>query len=1072
MLRAVNIGNGPVEGEAAPLTIKDALPTGLTAVAITGKVRGWFLNGLDENKYAPHGTVKCVLATLTCTYDEDAVPFSVIEVVITVNSSPGAESGPNTMRMFGGDAPAVSRSQLVRVSEAELPFGVESESYQLALEEENGISATQAGGHPFQMTTSLVLNDTGVGSLQPAQPRDEVFDLPAGLVGDAQATAQCSLAQFDIKVGEGNGCAPDTAIGVAVVWLAAAPGEEPETAEVPVFNLVPGYGEPARFGLFPQAPVVIDTSLRSGSDYGVVATVPNTSEGVGVMASSVTIWGNPGSPAHDNDRGWRCVELSKECVVGAEEPQNALLRVPTACQALSAPMSINSWSDPTLIGPIESSLSASLDGCNREQFEPTISVTPATAVADSTTGLNVDVRIPQEAGEDPGEIAQADVRNTTVALPADLQVNPAVAAGLTGCTTTQIGFLGIDKQTGRALFSDETEAEHLGEVPHTDECPETSRIGKVTVHTRLLPEPLTGYVYQAAQNDNPFGSLLAVYVVAEDPKAGVRVRLAGEVKVQSDGQLVSTFNQTPQVPFEEFSLEFSAGPKAPLASTGCGTYTTTSSMEPWSSVTPGEVVAHPESHFNITNGPENTPCANLNTFAPTFSAGTTNNQAGAYTTLRTTILRQDTEGDLSTVAVTMPPGLAGVIANVTPCPEPGASTGQCPAASKIGHVQVTTGIGSQPIQIPQPGKPEDPVYLTGPYQGAPYGLTIAVPAEAGPFNLDENNQPVIVRAKINVNPRTAQVSIESQPMPTRLQGIPLDVRSVEVIIDRPSFALNPTSCASMSITATVASNEGATHQANSHYQAANCTDLPFKPSFQVEVHAQHTRRYGAYLHSTITQKAGEDNIKSVYIELPKILPSRQETLTHACSQTQFNSNPAGCPPASYVGTATAHTTLLPAPLTGPAILVSHGGAGFPDLTLVLQGNNITIDQTGTVNIVKGITSTNFETIPDAPISSIELTLPTGLHSILAATTNLCTTTTIKRTKTKVLHGKAVLRKHRVIQKRAIAMPTVIAAQNGAVIHQQTPINVTGCPTLHKMSDKNRGNRVLHTSALRTNRWRE
>ncbi len=322
-----------------------------------------------------------------------------------------------------------------------------------------------------------------------------------------------------------------------------------------------------------------------------------------------------------------------------------------------------------------------------------------------------------------------------------------------------------------------------------------------------------------------------------------------------------------------------------------------------------------------------------------------------------------------------------------------------------------------------PGK----AYLTGPYKGAPYGVAVVVPALAGPFDLGT----VVVRAAINIDPHTAQVTVTSDPLPRMLDGVPLRTRRILVSINRPDFTLNPTSCEPMQITGTLSSFAGAQHNVAAGFQANDCASLKFKPGFSVYTHAKHTRRYGAYLRVKVTSGNGQANIKSVFVELPKALPSRVETLKLACSAKQFNENPAGCPTDSHVGTVVARTPILSTPLTGPAIFVSHGGAAFPDLDIVLQGSGITVELTGNTNIIKGITSSNFKTVPDVPVNSFELKLPAGPHSALAANGNLC----YKTTKS---HKKQI--KHRV----TLTMPTTITGQNGMIIKQTTHITVEGC----------------------------
>jgi hypothetical protein len=388
----------------------------------------------------------------------------------------------------------------------------------------------------------------------------------------------------------------------------------------------------------------------------------------------------------------------------------------------------------------------------------------------------------------------------------------------------------------------------------------------------------------------------------------------------------------------------------------------------------------------------------------------------------------------------MPPGLAGMISRVSRCANAQAEAGDCLAASKIGHVNAEAGVGAQPVTLPEAGKGEDPVYLTERYDGAPFGLSIVVPAEAGPFNLGT----VVVRARIMVDPHTGQVSVISDPMPSMLQGVPLDVKTVHVEVDNPNFIFNPTNCKELHVDGTIGSAEGAKAGVSSRFQAANCAALPFKPTLKAETHAHHTRKRGSYLKVSIKAAQGQANLAKVHVTLPQKLAVDLETLKKACTEAQFEANPAGCPKASTVGSVVVHTPVLSKPLTGPAIFVSHGGAQFPDLALVLQGEGITIIQEGSTNISKGFTSSSFNAIPDLPVSSVEVTLPESATPALGGNSgNLCERTVTKRLKQKV-HGKVVYRKRRVKQRLKLVMPTTITGQNGAVIKQKTAVFVRGC----------------------------
>jgi hypothetical protein len=606
-------------------------------------------------------------------------------------------------------------------------------------------------------------------------------------------------------------------------------------------------------------------------------------------------------------------------------------------------------------------------------------------------------------------LAEANVKDTTVALPAGIALNPAAADGLEACSESQVG---LNNDVGSS-------------------CPESSKVGTVEIVSPLLPEPLVGSAYLAAQNANPFGSLVALYVVAEDPKAGVLVKVAGEVKPDPvTGQLVSTFKDTPQLPFEDFKLHFFGGDRAPLGTPAlCGSYTTQASIAPWS----GNPATESSSTFNIISGPNGGACASPLPFSPSLTAGTTSIQAGGFSPFTMTMSREDGQQNLQAIQLKMPPGLSGLLSSVKLCGEPQASEGLCGPDSEIGETIVSVGLGGDPFSV-RGGK----VFVTEGYEGAPYGLSIVNPAKAGPYDLEKDTpcDCVVVRAKIEVDPTTAALTITSDnsgpyKIPTILDGIPLQIKHVNVMINRPGFTFNPTNCSPMSIRGSLSSTQGATSALSVPLQVTNCAVLGFKPGFSVSTAGKTSRAKGASLHVKLTYPkapfGSQANISKVKVDLPKQLPSRLTTLQKACTDATFNQNPANCPSESRIGTAKATTPLLPVPLTGPVYFVSHGGAKFPELVIVLSGYGTTIQlRAETFISPQGITSSTFRTVPDAPVGTFELTLPQGKFSALAATGNLCTS--------------------------KLKMPTAFTAQNGATIKQSTPIGVTGCPK-HKAKVK-------------------
>jgi hypothetical protein len=875
---------------------------------------------------------------------------------------------------------------------------------------EDGSPDTQAGSHPYQLTVGIGFNshyDSNLGETLPegGGVRDVTVNLPAGMIVDPTATeTTCTEAQLESDSTPGGGCPGSSAVGVATVDVGDFLGEQEST----IYNMVRPAGAPAAFG-FDAAGAGVFVHLlgavRTGSDYGLSANSSDILAKLPIIAISTTLWGNPSDPSHDAQR---CLRGGSSCKPETERINRPLLTMPSACSgALQTTISADSWQTPgsyvtdSFQTHDSSGSPVGVSGCGLLSFSPSISVRPDTTVADSPSGLAVDLHVPQAGLQATSGLAAANLETTVVTLPRGVSVSPSAADGLAGCSEAQIS------------LSDGSEPA----------CPAASKIGSVEVDTPLLPDPLKGGVYIAQQGNlpdngsNPFSSLLAIYVTAEAD--GALIKLAGQVVADPvTGQLTTTFDNNPQLPFTDFKLEFFGGARAALVTPErCGQYTTETQLTPWSGTPP----ASPSSSFEITSAPDGAPCSALG-FSPSFSAGTTDNQAGAFSSFTTTISRTDQDQDLSGITIQTPPGLLGLLSSVPLCGEPEAAAGTCSAASEIGYTTVAAGPGTDPLSLPVAGEPPNPVYLTGPYRGAPFGLSVVVPAIAGPYDLGT----VVVRAAINVDPYTTQVTITSDPLPTILQGIPLQVKTIEVTVDRSRFMLNPTNCEVSKVNGTIASAQGTTAAVSSPFQAANCANLPFGPHLSASVAGHASKADGTSFDVKLESAGiGQANIHKVDLQLPQALPSRLSTLQKACLAATFESNPASCGPESVIGKATIHTPLLNSALSGPAYLVSHGGAAFPDIEFVLQGEGVTLVLDGKTEIKNGITYSKFETTPDAPFTSFETELPAGPHSILGAY--------VKNTPYDLCGAN-------------LAMPTEITGQNGAVIRRTTTITTEGgCP---------------------------
>ena len=336
---------------------------------------------------------------IQCHYEFALVPYTYFEISVAVKVAPDAVSGAVANAEVAGAGGASVRDQrALKVGEPgeSVPFGVEDDSFSVVPEEEGGAVQTQAGSHPFQMTSNLALNQTDSTLEPPALPKQLKFTLPPGLVGNAVAFPRCNELDFLTKGlgGFEDLCPENTAIGVVVVTVhqAVFGAERPyQSYPIPVFNLTPKKGEPVRFGFFfIGIPVTIDFSVRTGGDYGATATVSNITQIADFLSQSLTIWGVPGEAVHDPSRGWGCIggEFYSRIVGGRipctpadQTSPPPFLTLPTNCQEpWTAGVTGESWPlKPTpgaelpsvSLAPVSYSLhdefgrAIGLTGCNR-----------------------------------------------------------------------------------------------------------------------------------------------------------------------------------------------------------------------------------------------------------------------------------------------------------------------------------------------------------------------------------------------------------------------------------------------------------------------------------------------------------------------------------------------------------------------------------------------------------------------------------------------------------------------------------------------------------------------------------
>jgi hypothetical protein len=816
-----------------------------------------------------------------------------------------------------------------------------------------GLSTTQAGAHP-DVTQSFHFNTVFIEGVrhQDGSPRNVDMELPAGLIGDTTATNLCSQAELVSNVG----CTPDTQVGETTTNLLF-----PSGFELPlhsgVYNVKPGPGEVAAFGFRVAASFVhIGVHVRTGGDYGVTATLPDIPQTLTLIGATTTLWGVPA----DHLEG-----------LGQRRP---FMTNPTSCgEPLSFTVRSNSWQEPgsfvsqTGTGP-------AITGCDSPPFEPSVSVRPGSSKAGQPSAYGVGLALPQQGNPDGFE--SSTLKDATVALPDGVTISSAAADGLGACSEAQIGL----------------------ESAAVPSCPESSKIGTVRIDTPLLPDLMEGDVYLAEQGDipgggsNPFGSMLAIYVTAAGDN--VRVKLAGKIEADPEtGQLTTSFLDNPQLPFSEMTVSLKGGPRAALVNPDeCGTYVSHAELSGWAR--PIEVVPS-DSSFAIDEG-----CGAAARFAPGFQAGGANPVAGAFSPFTLRVTREDGEANLSRIGATLPEGELAKLAGVPLCPDAQATSGACPAASQVGTATVGVGAGSNPLYLPQAGHAPTAIYLAGPYRGGPYSLVTKVPAQAGPFDLGN----VTVRSAINVDPTNARVSVESDPLPQILRGVPISYRDVRVDVSRPEFTLNPTSCEPMRVEGDLASQHGQTAAVSSRFQVGDCARLGFGPKLALRLSGGTERGDHPALRATVTQRAGGANIGRVSVALPHSEFLEQSHINTICTRVQFAQH--ACPQGSVYGFARAITPLLDQPLEGPVYLRSSNHA-LPDLVAALHGP-IEIDLAGRIDSVDGGIRTVFETVPDAPVSKFVLRMKGGRKGLLVNSTDICSKKRHAKVVTTGQNGKAAV----------------------------------------------------------------
>jgi hypothetical protein len=915
------------------------------------------------------------------------------------------------MRSLAAVTVALVALMLVPVAAQGFGFVPGSAGYEVSVSGEGGASLlNQAGAHPYSISTDINLQ---LAPESPDQPgvqfsdgdlRDLDLELPPGLIENPSAVSKCGQTLFHTPRSSpfeasrsGESCPSLSQVGVVEIRSGAEGGA---TRSFGLFNLVPPPGFPAQIGLSPYGvPIVLNPQIRDlGGEYGITQQLRGFSQRIDLYGMTLTIWGVPWATSHNYQRGNCLNEVEPSfpfarCAISPPQPDHApfaYLTLPASCgPAFNFTAVAGSWQAAPSAGA--SQAGAPLEGCAAIKFEPKSLAQVTNPRASSPSGFDFNLTADEEALTSPKKNVASQVRRVVARLPEGMTLNPSLAAGLGSCAPAQYA------------------AETAGSPPGAA-CPSNSKIGNFTVQSPLFEDTVEGAIFLAEPDDpasgtpgveNPFDSLLALYLVAKAPGRGVLVKVAGKLSADpGSGRLTASFDRLPQLPYSNLKLHFREGQRAPLVTpAACGSFSTEIELTPWNDP---QTSVHSSFPFQVAKGlgPNGAcPGSGAPPFKPGAQGGTLNSNAGSYSPFYLHLTRADNEQEFTSYSATLPPGLLGSIAHIPYCSEAAIASAQrktggeeernpsCPATSEIGHTTAGYGVGS--VLAYAPGR----LYLAGPYHGSSFSVVAIDSAEVGPFDLGV----IVVRSAIKVDRRSAQVSIDSagsDPIPHILGGIPIHLRDIRVYIDRAHVTVNPTSCDPSELTSTLTgagvsfadSTDDVAAAVSSRFQVSNCSALGFKPSLGLRLRGRTKRANYPALRAVYRPRSGDANVASAAVTLPRSLFLAQNHIGTVCTRPQ--SERGGCPAESIYGHASATTPLLSDPLEGPVYLRSSDNT-LPDLVAGLHGNGISIDLVGQIDSAHGGLRARFEGLPDAPVSAFVLTLDGGRRGLLVNAENLC-----------------------------------------------------------------------------------
>jgi hypothetical protein len=781
-----------------------------------------------------------------------------------------------------------------------------------------GEPEVRAGAHPDRLVEVVEFSDPDETK---EDPKDMVFDFAPGLNVNPGSVPPCPRRLFDeVSFANGAGCRPQSQVGVA----ARGSGESERSA--PLYSVEPGPNEAGLFGIQGFPPLKLLVRLRP-EDQGLSVRLNDLPQVPGSSLSKLRLefWGIPAD--HQE---------------GTSIPRKAMLSMPSRCDGplLTATAATHTWQQPDRWVSGVGEASHPLVGCEELPFEPDLGFSLTAPVADSLSGVGIDLTLPQN--EDPAGLATSQLKDANIALPKGMTISPGGANALEACGDAQFG---------------------LGTATEVS-CPSASKVGTVELDVPSLAKPLAGSIYLATETPT---ERIRLFIAAS--AKGSEVKLAGALHTDPQtGELSAALNDLPEASFERMSLHFDGGPGALLATPlACAPATTTATLTPYSATTPIERQSAVE-----LSAPGGSACPAQPPFVPTFSGGATDPRPGHTTAFTATVHRRDGEELPERLQIELPPGLSAALGSVEPCSTAALAKESCPSASRLGKALAELGPGDSPASI------DGEIYLTGPYRKAPFGLALLFKANLGPFDLGS----LSIRATLGIDPLTGQVTLATDPLPSAMEGIPIRFQTLGLDLERPGFMRNPTSCAPAAVNATLYSGSGAIALPSSSFALQGCIALPFAPKLSVALANPFELRAGGRpsLRLGLRTPAKSANLRSLQVTFPKLLKLDSNGLSEICARRAAMKGE--CPKGSRVGSATAKTPLLQTPMKGSLYVAQPPDDGPPDIWAHLAGDGLEVDLRGQTGTKDGHPLTKFTALPDFPIGSLALVFSGGPKGLI------------------------------------------------------------------------------------------